>query len=58
MYLLEVQTALMGALLDIDPFDQPGGELAKQYTYAPMGRKGYENLACRGAKGEKIPHSL
>jgi glucose-6-phosphate isomerase len=44
LYLLEVQTALMGDLLNIDPFDQPGVELAKQYTYALMGRQGYENL--------------
>ncbi len=44
LYFLEVQTALMGRLLNIDPFDQPGVELAKQYTYALMGRPGFENL--------------
>ncbi len=52
LYLLEVQTAIAGALLDIDPFDQPGVELAKKYTYALMGRKGYEDLI-PVARGEK-----
>ena len=52
LYLLEVQTALAGSLLNIDPFDQPGVELAKQYTHALMGRKGYEHLIAE-AKGEK-----
>jgi glucose-6-phosphate isomerase len=51
LYFLEVQTALAGALLNIDPFDQPGVELAKQYTHALMGRKGYEHLVAE-AKGE------
>lgn len=51
LYLLEVQTAIAGDLLNIDPFDQPGVELAKQYTYALMGRKGYEHLVAE-AKGE------
>lgn len=52
LYLLEVQTAIAGALMDIDPFDQPGVELAKKYTYALMGRKGYEDLI-PVARGEK-----
>ncbi|HEY9746046.1 MAG TPA: glucose-6-phosphate isomerase [Oculatellaceae cyanobacterium] len=52
LYLLEVQTAITGALLNIDTFDQPGVELAKKYTYALMGRKGYEDLI-PAARGEK-----
>ncbi|MEM0951361.1 MAG: glucose-6-phosphate isomerase [Cyanobacteria bacterium P01_H01_bin.74] len=44
LYMLEVKTAIAGALLNIDPFNQPGVELAKQYTYALMGRSGYEHL--------------
>ena len=44
LYFFEVQTALAGSLLNIDPFDQPGVELGKQYTHALMGRKGYEHL--------------
>lgn len=51
LYFLEVQTAIAGALFNIDPFDQPGVELAKKYTYALMGRKGYEALISE-AKGE------
>ncbi len=57
LYMLEVQTALVGNLLGIDPFDQPGVELAKKYTYALMGRKGYENLVDL-ARGEKVPSSV
>lgn len=44
LFFLEVQTALAGSLLNVDPFDQPGVELAKQYTYALMGRPGFEHL--------------
>ena len=32
MYVLEFATAIMGKLLDVNPFDQPGVELAKRYT--------------------------
>lgn len=39
---LEWQTALMGELLNINAFNQPGVELAKRYTYALMGREGFE----------------
>ena len=50
----EMATTLMAALLDIDPFDQPGVELGKQATYALMGRAGYDALAkeIRFAEGE------
>jgi glucose-6-phosphate isomerase len=44
LFVLEFQTAVMGGLLKIDPFNQPGVELGKQYTYALMGRDGYDNL--------------
>jgi glucose-6-phosphate isomerase len=43
LYVLEVQTGLMGHLLGIDPFDQPGVELGKKLTYALMGRPGFES---------------
>ena len=36
------QTALVGERLGIDAYDQPGVELGKVYTYALMGREGYE----------------
>jgi len=45
LYMLEVQTAIAGALYNIDTFNQPGVEQAKNYTYALMGRKGYESVA-------------
>ena len=42
LYMLEVQTAIAGELYNINTFDQPGVEQAKNYTYALMGRAGYE----------------
>jgi glucose-6-phosphate isomerase len=42
LYLLEVQTAYMGGLYNINAFDQPGVEQGKQFAYGLMGRKGYE----------------
>ena len=45
LYMLEVQTAIAGELYNINTFDQPGVEQAKNYTYALMGRKGYEESA-------------
>lgn len=39
------QTAFLGELWNINAFDQPGVELGKEYTYALMGRKGWEKLA-------------
>lgn len=47
LYMLEVQTAIAGALYNIDTFNQPGVEQAKNYTYALMGRKGYEEVASK-----------
>lgn len=45
LYMLEVQTAITGELYGIDTFNQPGVEQAKNYTYALMGRAGYEESA-------------
>jgi len=45
MYMLEVQAAIAGELYNIDTFNQPGVEQAKNYTYALMGRAGYEDSA-------------
>ena len=33
-----------GALLNVNPFGQPGVEAGKNATYALMGREGYETL--------------
>jgi glucose-6-phosphate isomerase len=43
LFLLEVQTAFAGGLYNINPFDQPGVELGKHYTYGLMGRSGFSN---------------
>jgi glucose-6-phosphate isomerase len=42
--MLELAAAFAGGLYQVDPFDQPGVEFGKNYTYAMMGRKGYEKL--------------
>jgi len=45
LYMLEVQTAIAGELYNINTFNQSGVEQAKNYTYALMGRSGYEESA-------------
>jgi len=35
----------MGWLLEVSPFDQPGVEQGKNYTYGLMGRNGFESQA-------------
>ncbi len=45
VYMLEVQTLFAGGLFEVDPLDQPGVEEGKLFTYALMGRKGYEAQA-------------
>lgn len=45
LYLFEFQTAVSGALYNINPFNQPGVEQATNYTYALMDRTGYEDSA-------------
>ncbi|OGR83432.1 MAG: hypothetical protein A2636_05905 [Elusimicrobia bacterium RIFCSPHIGHO2_01_FULL_64_10] len=41
IFMLELSTAIMGELMDINAFDQPGVEQGKLLTYALMGRKGF-----------------
>ena len=43
-YFYELQTVMGGALLNVNPFGQPGVEAGKNATYALMGREGYETL--------------
>jgi glucose-6-phosphate isomerase len=52
LQLLEFETAFMGELLDIDAFNQEGVELGKKFTFALMGRKGFEEYAQRFAEYE------
>jgi glucose-6-phosphate isomerase len=51
--LLEFETAFAGELLNINAFDQEGVELGKKFTFALMGRGGYEEYAGRFAEYEK-----
>ena len=43
IYFFELQTAYMGALLEIDTYNQPGVEESKVATFALMGKNGYED---------------
>lgn len=45
LYMLEIQTAIAGELYNINTFNQSGVEQARNYTYALMGRAGYEGSA-------------
>ena len=45
VYFLEKACAISGYTLGVNPFNQPGVEQAKNYTYALMGRAGYEDSA-------------
>ncbi|MDI3472218.1 MAG: glucose-6-phosphate isomerase [Thermotogaceae bacterium] len=44
IFTYELQTAIMGKLLNINAFDQPGVEMGKKLTYSLMGRKGYSQF--------------
>lgn len=41
----EYVTGMTGYLMEVNPFDQPGVEQGKDYTYGLMGRSGYETQA-------------
>jgi len=45
LYMLEIQTAIAGGLYNINAFNQPGVEQAKNYINALMGKKGFEKIA-------------
>jgi glucose-6-phosphate isomerase len=55
MQTLMLATAVTGEVWGIDTFNQPGVELGKKFTYALMGRPGYEDerqrLEGEGVKG-------
>jgi glucose-6-phosphate isomerase len=44
LFMLQAATVAAGAMLRIDPLDQPGVELSKKLTYGLMGRSGYEEF--------------
>ncbi len=39
----EIATAFTGLLLGINPFNQPGVEEGKNFTYGMMGKKGFDS---------------
>ncbi len=41
IFFYEYTTALTGRLMGVDPFDQPGVEQGKKYTYGMMGREAF-----------------
>ena len=43
--MLEMQTAIAGALYNVNTFNNPSVEQTRNYTYALMGRIGYEESA-------------
>jgi glucose-6-phosphate isomerase len=42
LYMFEIQTLFAGGLFEINPLDQPRVEEGKEFTYALMGRSGFE----------------
>lgn len=51
--LMEFETAFIGELLNINAFDQEGVELGKKFTFALMGRAGWDEFKDRFADYEK-----
>ncbi len=43
IFFFMIKTIFTGFLFDINPFDQPGVEEGKNFTYGLIGRKGFEN---------------
>ena len=43
LMLLECATIYAGALYEVNPLDQPGVELGKRFTYAMLGRAGFDD---------------
>lgn len=53
LQMMEFETAFLGELLDINAFDQEGVELGKKFTFALMGREGYDEYRQAFAAYEK-----
>jgi glucose-6-phosphate isomerase len=53
LQMMEFQTAFIGELLDINAFDQEGVELGKKFTFALMGRPGYDEYRKKFADYEE-----
>ncbi|MGH7636353.1 MAG: glucose-6-phosphate isomerase [Gemmatimonadaceae bacterium] len=53
LMLFEIATIYAGALYDVNPLDQPGVELGKQFTYAMLGRGGFDEAR---AEWDRLPN--
>jgi glucose-6-phosphate isomerase len=53
LQMMEFETAFLGELLNINAFDQEGVELGKKFTYALMGRSGWDEFQQRFDDYEK-----
>ncbi len=51
--LWEAATTIAGGLLHINPYDQPAVQMGKEFTFALMGKQGYERQAREYAKAAK-----
>ena len=62
MYFFELVTTVMGELLNVNAFDQPGVEEGKRLTYALMARRGFERereeIRAKMGEEEKESESL
>lgn len=54
IFFYEYMTALTGRISGVNPFNQPGVEQAKNYTYGLMGRRGFEKDAVEAQKWFKL----
>ncbi len=53
LFLFEMETAYIGAMLNIDAYNQPGVENGKNATYALLGRNGYDEKRAELASAPK-----
>ena len=52
LQMMEFETAFMGEMLNVNAFDQEGVELGKKFTFALMGRGGFDEYQARFAAYE------
>jgi len=52
LFAWEYTTAIVGELLDINAFDQPGVELGKKIAHGILGRDGFEEWAAKADAAE------
>jgi glucose-6-phosphate isomerase len=57
-FVYELATVLIGSLLEINPYDQPGVEAGKVAAYALMGRQGFEQQAKEIQKYDQKPGGI